>query len=152
MKALESGGKMTRRKIAFGLGFAAIGLLLVEYVVVITWLWLNVPLEERNGPIIGITALATGAYLLPALTAAIFLWVGRKDPQVGGTLEMWEGGLGLALGLLFLVSVSVGPRGDADIFNLFTFFPLLGSGVLFLISGLLFLVVQKKRGFFGSEQ
>ena len=142
---------MSRRKIAFGLGFAAIGLLLAGYVVVITWLWLNVPPEERNGPIIGLTALATGVYLLPALTAAIFLWVGRKDPHVGGTLEMWEGGLGLALGLLFLVSVSVGPKGDTDIFNIFTFFPLLGSGGLFLISGFLFLVLQKKEKFFGPE-
>jgi hypothetical protein len=142
---------MTRRKIALGLGFAAIGLLLVEYVVVITWLWLNVPPEEGKG-VIGIVVLASGAYVLPALTAAIFLLVGRKNPQVGGTLEMWEGGLGLALGLLFLVSVSVGPKGDDDIFNIFTFFPLLGSGGLFLISGLLFLIVQKKKEFFGSER
>jgi uncharacterized membrane protein YedE/YeeE len=53
-------------------------------------------------------------------------------------MELWEGGLGLALGLVFIVQILT-YRGhlDEDMTNIFTYSPLIGGGALFLISGFL---------------
>ena len=86
---------MSRRKLAFGLGMGAIGLLVAEYLIIFgpTLFFYT---GEVGNPLMGLAAIGL---LGPATATAIGLWMGRENPHSAGTLVMVMGGLVVALGL-----------------------------------------------------
>jgi hypothetical protein len=129
-----------RRKLAFWLGFIAIGLLLAEFLIILGVLLLSTQYKGGwDGVIEGFLWLG-----VPALVAFIGLMRGRENSRAAGLLELILGGLGVIFGIYmgiatFETLTTMGILNQALLFSIFA------AGALLVASGVEFLALKREE-------
>ena len=131
---------MTSRKMAFFLGFGAIGLLVAEYLLLLC-LFLFVP--EYRDDSEGLIETFIWVFL-PALIAVAGLLIGRVNPWSAGLLEFCLGGSGVIFGIFIFVT-SFSTLTTMGLVNQGLLFSIFAGGLLLATSGGAFIVSAKKK-------
>lgn len=129
-----------RRKLAFWLGFTAIGLLVAEFLIILGVVLFS---TQYKGGWDGVIE----AFLwlgIPALVALLGLMVGRGNSHTAGLLELILGGLGVIFGIYTFVAsfetlTTMGLLNQALLFSIFA------SGLVLVASGAEFLAIKSKE-------
>lgn len=129
-----------KRKLAFRFGFIAIGLLVAEFLFLISVALFSTQFKGGWDGVIEVFLWL----VLPALVALLGLYIGRANSHTAGLLVLILGGLGLIFGIyMFLATFE--SLTTMGLYNQTIIFSILAAGFLLVASGCEFLALEKEE-------